>query len=390
MAQPAPHAPVLPLSFRADVHLSRHLLRLHRAMTIEEFWKGLHGLLAAALPSHSISVYLNYFNIGRDFRALHHQITPGHHEPWEERRKVSPTPAFLRAHVGKKIFGLHELIPDERNVSRTDYFKKVMSVEGWHSLLCLTYWKQKNPLAMVVVRRGQNQAVFAPQEIELLESLYDHFDTALDRIRRMHDEQAGLACLAQCLPFFPLGLMALNESLTPVFKNREALEACLCWNHGADAARRYDPAKAFVVPPIVEEACRELARRWAMRDECADEQHLLRPIYLTHPKQTEWKFSVGLIRPKDYCLAQPYFLVQCTNRHRDASSTLYLSPYGLMKLQELTPAEQLVAMAAAEGLSNAEVALKLNKTFVTVRAQLHSVFSKLNIRRRSQLASLLK
>jgi hypothetical protein len=167
----------------------------------------------------------------------------------------------------------------------------------------------------------------------------------------------------------PLGLLVLNRSMTPVFKNREALEACLHWNHGQDAHRRYDPAKAFAVPAPVMDTCREFAHRWATRESSADENELLRPIFLTHPKNPNWKLSVGIIRPKDFCLAQPLFLVRLVSHAEAESSTLNSSPSGALLMQKLTPSEQNVARAAVQGHSNYEISLKFGKTESTVKAQ---------------------
>jgi DNA-binding CsgD family transcriptional regulator len=292
--------------------------------------------------------------------------------------------------VGQKIFGIRELVPNSKSLPKTDYFKKVMAVEGWQSLLCLTYWRQSNPLAMVVVRKGGRSPDFTADEVELLESLYDHVDTALNRIQLMHDKEASVACLAQCLPNYPLGLLVLNEAMVPIFKNREALEAALQWNFGSKGARAYDPAKAFTVPAAVVEACQELSRRWTSRDACADEEHLLQPIFLNHSQDPKCRMSVSLIRPKGFCLAQPYYLVQFAGRIHTEQTSVDLPPEGLLRLQQLSTREQEVALSAIEGLSNTEIALKLGKAESTVKAQLYSVFEKLGIRRRSQLSAVLK
>ncbi len=188
-------------------------------MDLRDFWSGLRGVLSTILPTHSVSAYFNYFQIGRGFHALHQQTAPGTHQPWDERRQFSPTPSYLRAHVGQRIFGLREMVPDTRVLRNTDYFKKVMAVEGWQSLLCLTFWKQNNPLAMVVLRKTPEQGEFQPRELAQLGSLYDHVEAALDRLQQMHDQQATLACLARSLPGGPHGLLVLNGALTPLFKN---------------------------------------------------------------------------------------------------------------------------------------------------------------------------
>jgi LuxR family maltose regulon positive regulatory protein len=59
-------------------------------------------------------------------------------------------------------------------------------------------------------------------------------------------------------------------------------------------------------------------------------------------------------------------------------------PYGL------TEKEMEVASLAAKGFSNKEIAAKLFVTEATVKFHLRSVFSKLNIDRRSKLAGILE
>jgi LuxR family maltose regulon positive regulatory protein len=57
---------------------------------------------------------------------------------------------------------------------------------------------------------------------------------------------------------------------------------------------------------------------------------------------------------------------------------------------DLTPREYEVAMLAAEGLRNGEIAQKLTVTESTVRAHLRVIFQKLRIDRRAKLAEKLK
>lgn len=56
---------------------------------------------------------------------------------------------------------------------------------------------------------------------------------------------------------------------------------------------------------------------------------------------------------------------------------------------DLTPREYEVALLAAEGLRNGEIAKKLTVTESTVRAHLRIVFEKLQIDRRAKLAGKL-
>jgi DNA-binding NarL/FixJ family response regulator len=61
-----------------------------------------------------------------------------------------------------------------------------------------------------------------------------------------------------------------------------------------------------------------------------------------------------------------------------------------VSLDELTKRERQVAKAVADGLSNREIAARLSISERTVKARLTSVFQKLNVRDRVQLALLLR
>ena len=59
-------------------------------------------------------------------------------------------------------------------------------------------------------------------------------------------------------------------------------------------------------------------------------------------------------------------------------------------LEALTPSELRVCLMAAQGMSNPEIAQSLFVTRGTVESQLHSAYSKLDIRSRRELASRLE
>jgi DNA-binding NarL/FixJ family response regulator len=61
-----------------------------------------------------------------------------------------------------------------------------------------------------------------------------------------------------------------------------------------------------------------------------------------------------------------------------------------VSLDDLTKRERQVAQAVADGLSNREIAERLSVSERTVKARLTSVFQKVDVRDRVQLALLLR
>lgn len=64
-------------------------------------------------------------------------------------------------------------------------------------------------------------------------------------------------------------------------------------------------------------------------------------------------------------------------------------PQAAGKLEYLTPRERQIALCVAEGASNKLIAKRLNVSDVTVKAHLTTIFQKLGVSRRVQLALLL-
>ena len=60
------------------------------------------------------------------------------------------------------------------------------------------------------------------------------------------------------------------------------------------------------------------------------------------------------------------------------------------QLALLSVAERQVAKLVADGLRNSEIAQSLGKSLGTVKSQLRSIFSKLNVETRTQLVTLLR
>jgi two-component system, NarL family, nitrate/nitrite response regulator NarL len=66
--------------------------------------------------------------------------------------------------------------------------------------------------------------------------------------------------------------------------------------------------------------------------------------------------------------------------------TQYRSPE---QLQQLTPRQVQIASLASQGFSNKEVGRRLNVSEGTVKLHLHSIYTRLGLRNRTELASIV-
>ena len=74
--------------------------------------------------------------------------------------------------------------------------------------------------------------------------------------------------------------------------------------------------------------------------------------------------------------------------HNELDATgVHLPPRALTGADRLTPQELQIAMAAADGATNRQVAERLFVSAKTIEYHLSKVFRKLNVRSRTQLAN---
>ncbi|TVR48478.1 MAG: LuxR family transcriptional regulator [Puniceicoccaceae bacterium] len=111
---------------------------------------------------------------------------------------------------------------------------------------------------------------------------------------------------------------------------------------------------------------------------------------LHHPTVPDFTATVSLVKDKASLVLAPLLFIHFHPPAELPGGLRVGEPESRMVLlSRLTPREQEVALLAAEGLTNEEVADRLKKSLGTVKNQLQSVFQKLNIHNRARLISVL-
>jgi DNA-binding CsgD family transcriptional regulator len=87
--------------------------------------------------------------------------------------------------------------------------------------------------------------------------------------------------------------------------------------------------------------------------------------------------------------SRPSFLVRF---HRLPDSGVAANPTErqIELFDQLSPSEREIARLVVAGHSNAEIAVRLHKQISTVKTQLTSIFTKLNVKNRNRLTALLQ
>jgi DNA-binding CsgD family transcriptional regulator len=177
----------------------------------------------------------------------------------------------------------------------------------------------------------------------------------------------------------PVGLLLLDAGCRPLWFNHEAARACAVWNHGERRGNALRARSEFLVPPALLDACRA---------------RLAAGSGAGHPPQVVSDHARGLhARIKLHTPADPRqpaaFHVHLDYRRPRGDRHRPLSPGAVALLARLTEREREVAIRAREGLRTAEIAAELRRSPLTIKTQLASIFSKLDVRGRTRVAALL-
>ena len=181
----------------------------------------------------------------------------------------------------------------------------------------------------------------------------------------------------------PIGALVLDSEGRLVFANREAVSLLARWNLGGQG-QALKAGVASSVPVDVISACHRLRSGSGRRKRRTGRPDFGGRILVKHPTVPHLSAVVGLWRSsRDRRLAAFCVLLQ------DGFKSS-LSAGSREQLALLSIAERQVAKLVADGFRNSEIAQALGKSLGTVKSQLQSIFSKLNVETRTQLVTLLR
>ncbi|MEP7243687.1 MAG: LuxR C-terminal-related transcriptional regulator [Gammaproteobacteria bacterium] len=174
--------------------------------------------------------------------------------------------------------------------------------------------------------------------------------------------------------------MFLNAEGAPQFATVEARRMCELWNHGLKDVNPQN-GQDLRLPSGVGSLLRAAFNHgW---DVCKTGVRVHHPSVpeLTVTIQTGGSGSVPDMRSRAGCLLTFCAGVAIADTEADCEAQ--------RTLRRLTPGERRVALLVAEGLSNENIAQRLQRSRRTVEYQINAIFRKLDMTRRTQLVRVL-
>jgi len=381
--------PMPPYSLASVDHARLHkpLLALHAALEMESLWKAIAGVLRAAFEVHRVTIFLGHIGLG-EARFVRTDPPIEHVNEWYSARgRENPFSAHIDSHPGLKYYLFSDVLPPHTEFLRSEFYRQFAKPEGWDKGVSVLFWEKRSIRAMFSLYRTPRQPEFDDGEVAILHYLYPFIETAIIRIQKLHTERLARRSLEEFAWNIPVGLVLLDWALKVEFANPEARRMCADWNLGPEAARAFNARDIFALPAPVLRQCEQLRAAILARD-----AKQLVPLpgdaaRVDDPTQPGSHAQISVLNSSGSALATPRFLIVLDERSASPSAG-FSGPstrFAQAHLPSLTPSERKIVEHVCTGLTNAEIATLLNKSVLTVKTQLNSVFRKLGIKSRAKL-----
>ncbi len=374
-----PHAAI------EEVSLQGPLLQLLEADDFDQFWHATRAVFQAILPDDAVTVYLNYLDFAKSWKAsamFATSDTAKSAEWHEERRRVEVTAPFLAGHPGVRFYRLSDLFPSREAFAASPLFQTFMKPYGWGDSVGLVYRRGGEVNSVISLRRPAARGPYRQAEMRLLRQLHPRFETVIRRLIRAQEQRAKLEWFENFNEHLPFALLQLDWERATTYANLEAMKQCAAWNFGPRQLPRGHPKTVFRVPELILDACRRLQQARLKRAAASES------VRLAHPQYPHLRATVTLQAPHAGSAARPVFAVWLSDHGETAETLQPVS--SLPAADQLTAAERELAHLICSGCSNQEAADRLGKSRKTVAGQLTSIYKKLGLSNRARLIAALR
>ncbi|MCD8483531.1 MAG: helix-turn-helix transcriptional regulator [Verrucomicrobia bacterium] len=376
-------APPLPAGKNLPLHT------LHAAIDTHTLWKGVLHLLRSHFTCKRVTLFLGHMGMG-EARVVFTDPQIDHSSEWYAKRgKLNPFSPWIERNPGIDHYIFSTITGPPAEFRKSSFYQQFAKLEGWDKGMSGLLWHEGELLAMFSLYRGPRQPDFSDSDVAILRSLLPEIRVAVERVQRINQDQERRKALEGFLRNVPVPIMLLDWEKKLIFANRTAMDSVAIWNFGHEKARQFNSRDCFKVPSAI------LRVVQALRDEILtiEPKSLSKSLPITKeiflPGDPTRKARISAAHYGQDSLARPGFFVLLIDPPAVGSVPSAELPANLKDWQMLSPAEREITKLVCQGLSNTEIATQLNKSLLTVKTQLNSVFQKLGVESRTKLIARL-
>ena len=347
---------------------------LVKAADLDALWASCAALITSALPCHSCSLLF-------DIQGFH-PLQGRHHLPESGGNaarlatSLDVAAPYLTANPRVRWYTFSQIA--SQDAAARARLEAQDQTPGWHEFIHLAFWDATRLEAVLSIRIRAGHTTLSDGEAAFLMDLYPLLDASLQRIRALERERARSHAFETLLHEFPLPAVLVDGDLVPGWMSLEASRLCRRWSGDAEADGR--------LPRAIETPLRQWLESGAVLPQAPGNRTTLT---LQHPQRPDLRLRLEISSAPGHSARSAQHLLILAADGPAMAAVDTTSPRVLQLLKSLSPSERKVAALVAAGLRNGDIAQQLCRSRKTIESQVSSIFRKLDVANRTQLARLL-
>jgi len=265
-------------------------------------------------------------------------------------------------------------------LKKLDYYREYLQSINWFGELVIRLCTDEGFWGTISISRSPKQPYFNHSDVQKAEFLLPYLINTFEATMFFSKINGERKAFEQWLESRPEGIILLDTKLQPVFYNNKARQMSRPLSEiKSESLIKYQDVD-ITLPRSIAEDCQRLA-------DSRDSNHSLPNNRIINTKNGDrYYIRYTLINQLCQEILLPYFIIHMNDltNNTDEAGVILLKNYGLSEQEEK------IAQYTGQGLTNKEIGKKLGISQFTVQSHLRNIFEKTGIKRRSQLANLIK
>ena len=265
-------------------------------------------------------------------------------------------------------------------LKKLDYYREYLQSINWLGELVIRLCTNDRFWGAMSLSRSSKQPYFNRTDVQKAEFLLPYLINTFEATMFFTKINGERKTLEQWLESRPDGIVLLDVELHSLFYNDKARQFCLSLSGMNTETLSKHQGTDITVPGLIVEDCKFLTRMFESQGAFSHN----RIINTKYGERYYIKYT--LINQNYPEILFPCIIVQISKLtiHDDETEVLLLQDH------KLSEREETIAKYTGLGLTNKEIAEKLDISLFTVQCHLRNIFEKTGIKRRAQLANLIK
>jgi DNA-binding CsgD family transcriptional regulator len=278
-----------------------------------------------------------------------------------------------------RVFKTDDVIPYSQ-LKKLDYYREYLQSINWFGELVIRLCTDEGFWGTISISRSPKQPYFDRTDVQKAEFLLPYLINTFEATMFFSKINGERKAFEQWLESRPEGIILLDTKLQPVFSNNKARQMSRPLSEiKPESLIKYQDVD-ITLPRSIAEDCQRLA-------DSRDSSHSLPNNRIINTKNGD-RYYIRYTMINQLCqeILLPYFIIHMNDLTNNADETGVV----LLKNYGLSEQEEKIAQYTGQGLTNKEIGKKLGISQFTVQSHLRNIFEKTGIKRRSQLANLIK